>query len=86
MSVVMATLGCRLNFAKSETLKRLAGGETTVSVARPLVGTVPPVLLGNMERGHTDALARVFIAELTQGNAGPARITGSDDHLIGVFE
>ena len=30
MSVETITLGCRLNFAESETRKRLAGNETTI--------------------------------------------------------
>ena len=51
-----------------------------------LVGTAPPVLIENSEKGHTDAFAPVFIAGATRGDTGLARIVGRvDNRLLGVF-
>jgi threonylcarbamoyladenosine tRNA methylthiotransferase MtaB len=51
------------------------------------IGTVPPVLIENHGKGHSDAFAPVFIHGADRGQAGRARITSrTADHLVGVFE
>ena len=72
--------------ARAARLREAAARRRTAWLDR-LIGTRPPVLIENSEKGHSARFAPVRVAGSLRGDGGTVLITARDsDTLVGEFE